>query len=70
MERVVTLKSDNGEIDVQINISDKLIDNIVHMEVGWWEKSSNPNFLTESGASDMGKQIAYYDTFVEIKKKS
>lgn len=66
---VVTLKSANGEIDVQVNISDKLLDNIVHMEVGWWEKSSNPNFLTESQASDMGKQIAYYDTFVEIKKK-
>lgn len=67
---IVTLKSSNGEIDVQINISNKLMDNIVHMEIGWWEKSSNPNFLTEGAVSDMGKQIAYYDTFVEIKKKS
>lgn len=66
---VVILKSTNGEIDVQINISNKLLDNIVHMEIGWWEKSSNPNFLTISESSDMGKQIAYYDTFVEIKKK-
>lgn len=67
---IVTLKSVNGEIDVQTNISNKLMDNIVHMEIGWWEKSSNPNFLTEGAVSDMGKQIAYYDTFVEIKKKS
>lgn len=66
---IVTLKSSNGEIDVQININNKLMDNIVHMEIGWWEKCSNPNFLTEGAVSDMGKQIAYYDTFVEIKKK-
>ncbi|WP_406542392.1 hypothetical protein [Clostridium ljungdahlii] len=38
------------------------------MNVGWWEKSSNPNFLTENQIADMGKQAAYYDTFVEIKK--
>lgn len=67
---IVALKSSNGEIDVQININNKLMDNIVHMEIGWWEKCSNPNFLTEGAVSDMGKQIAYYDTFVEIKKKS
>ncbi|MCT8977729.1 molybdopterin-dependent oxidoreductase [Clostridium sp. CX1] len=66
---VITLKSANGAIDVQVSINKKLMDSIVHMETGWWEKSSNPNFLTEGDASDIGKQIAYYDTFVEIKKK-
>jgi hypothetical protein len=45
-----------------------MLDNVVHMEIGWWEKSSNPNLLTENVFSDMGKQIAYNDTFVEIKK--
>ncbi|WP_423231097.1 molybdopterin-dependent oxidoreductase [Clostridium magnum] len=69
-EEVVTLKSDCGEIDVRINITDRILGNIVHMEVGWWEKNSNPNFLTKNEVSDMGKQVAYYDTFVEIKKKN
>ncbi len=65
---IITLKSHNGEIDVQVNINTKLLDNVVHMEVGWWEKSSNPNFLTENAVSDMGGQVAYNDTFIEIKK--
>ncbi|MCH5139016.1 molybdopterin-dependent oxidoreductase, partial [Clostridiaceae bacterium UIB06] len=69
-EEIITLKSDCGEIDVKINITDKVLGNIVHMEIGWWGKSSNPNFLTKNEISDMGKQIAYYDTFVEIKKKN
>lgn len=65
---IVKLRSSSGEIPVKINITDKVPDNLVHMNVGWWEKSSNPNFLTENQIADMGKQVAYYDTFVEIKK--
>jgi len=65
---IVKLRSPRGEIPVKINITDKVPDNLVHMNVGWWEKSSNPNFLTENQIADMGKQAAYYDTFVEIKK--
>lgn len=65
---IINLKSHNGEIDVQVNINNKLSDKVIHMEIGWWEKSSNPNMLTESAFSDMGKQVAYNDTFVEIKK--
>lgn len=65
----VILKSSKGEIEVEINIKDKALDNVIHMDVGWWEKSSNPNFLTEDSFSDMGKQIAYNDTFVEIIKQ-
>lgn len=65
----VILKSSKGEIEIEINIKDNALDNVVHMDVGWWEKSSNPNFLTEDSFSDMGKQIAYNDTFVEIIKQ-
>ncbi|OBR90614.1 putative dimethyl sulfoxide reductase chain YnfE precursor [Clostridium ragsdalei P11] len=66
---IVKLRSPRGEIRVKINITDKVPDNLIHMNVGWWEKSSNPNFLTENQIADMGKQAAYYDTFVEIKKR-
>lgn len=65
---VVTLISGCGEIDVKISITDKVLDSYIHMEVGWWEKSSNPNFLIENNISDMGGQVAYNDTFVEIKQ--
>lgn len=65
----VILKSSQGKIEVEINIKDKALDNVVQMNVGWWEKSSNPNFLTGDSFSDMGKQIAYNDTFVEIIKQ-
>lgn len=66
-DEIITLKSRNGKIDVRVNITDIVLENVIHMNVGWWEKSSNPNFLTENAVSDMGKQIAYNDTFVEIE---
>ncbi len=31
------------------------------------KKHGNPNFLTESGISDMGGQITYNETFIEIE---
>lgn len=65
----VKLESKNGEIEVEIIINENIPDNIVHMYTGWWEKHGNPNFLTECLPSDMGGQIAYYDTFIEIVKK-
>lgn len=65
---LVILKSNKGKIEVEINIVEKALDNIIYMDIGWWEKSSNPNFLTDNTVSDMGKQIAYNDTFVEIIK--
>ncbi|WP_332842898.1 hypothetical protein [Paraclostridium sp. AKS73] len=32
------------------------------------EKHGNPNVLTDSGISDMGGQVTYNETFVEIDK--
>ncbi|WP_376774602.1 molybdopterin dinucleotide binding domain-containing protein [Clostridium thailandense] len=66
--QVITLRSGCGEINVKIIITNRVLDSYIHMEVGWWEKSSNPNFLIENNVSDMGGQVAYNDTFVEIKK--
>ena len=36
----------------------------------WSKKQGNPNFLTPSLSSDIGGQVAYYDTFVSIEKKN
>ena len=65
---ILTLKSKVGKISVVMEISEHVPDNTIHMNVGWWEKNSNPNYLTENFVTDMGKQIAYYDSFVEISK--
>lgn len=66
---IIYLKSENGQIKVKINIDKSIGDNIIMMFVGWWERHGNPNFLTNSGISDIGGQITYNETFVEIIKK-
>ena len=59
---IIYLKSENGQIKVKINIDKSIGDNIVMMFVGWWERHGNPNFLTNSGISDIGGQITYNET--------
>ena len=66
---IIYLKSENGQIKVKINIDKSIGDNIVMMFVGWWERHGDPNFLTNSGISDIGGQITYNETFVEIIKR-
>lgn len=64
------LKNSNGEIEVLINISGDVPDNIVYMHTGWWEKHGNPNSLTVSYSSEMGGQLAYYETLIDIVKSA
>lgn len=65
---IVYLKSERGEIKVEIIIDDCISDNIVMMYVGWWGKHGNPNYITNSDISDIGGQITYNETFVDIIK--
>ena len=65
---IVSLKSNNGQIRVHMVIDDSISNYVVMMYVGWWEKHGNPNYLTNSGASDIGGQITYNETFVNIIK--
>lgn len=67
-KEIVKLKSKKGCIDVQVNIDESIGDNIAMMYIGWWEKHGNPNFITVSGISDIGGQVTYNDTFIEIEK--
>ena len=68
-KEVVKLKSENGSIKAEVSIDESIADNIAMMYVGWWEKHGNPNILTSSNISDIGGQITYNDSFVEIKKE-
>ncbi|RDY29211.1 molybdopterin oxidoreductase [Romboutsia weinsteinii] len=68
-KEVVSLKCKQFNIDVEINIDDSVSDYVVKMYVGWWKKHGNPNFITDSGISDIGGQITYNETFVDIIKQ-
>ncbi|MBE6052572.1 MAG: molybdopterin oxidoreductase [Clostridium sartagoforme] len=68
-DEIVRLINNNGEITVKLNIDDIVADYVVLMYVGWWTKHGNPNYLTESGISDIGGQVTYNETKVEIIKK-
>ena len=65
----VEQKENNNATQEKINIDKSIGDNIIMMFVGWWERHGNPNFLTNSGISDIGGQITYNETFVEIIKR-
>ncbi|MDU5107698.1 molybdopterin-dependent oxidoreductase [Clostridium sp.] len=67
-DEIVILKSKKGEITVKLNIDNIVSDYIVLMYVGWWTKHGNPNYLTESGISDIGGQVTYNETKVKIIK--
>lgn len=67
---IVNLKSENGSIKVELNIDNSISDDVVMMYVGWWSKHGNPNVLTDSGISDIGGQVTYNETFVEIEVNS
>lgn len=68
-KEVVGLKNKNISIDVEINIDNNIGDNIVMMYVGWWKKHGNPNFIINGGISDIGGQVTYHETFVDIIKQ-
>nr|UWI50918.1 molybdopterin-dependent oxidoreductase [Clostridioides difficile] len=67
---IVTLKSKKTKIDVQVNIDNGVSDYIVKMYVGWWKKHGNPNSLTDTGISDIGGQVTYNETMVEIIRQN
>ncbi|MGL4911160.1 MAG: molybdopterin dinucleotide binding domain-containing protein, partial [Romboutsia sp.] len=69
-EEVVSLRNNNISIDVQINIDNSIGDNVIMMYVGWWKKHGNPNYIANSGISDIGGQVTYNETFVDIIKQN
>lgn len=65
---LVSLFNDRGEIKVTLKIDNIVSDNLIMMYAGWWKKHGNPNYLTESGISDIGGQVTYNESFIKIKK--
>ena len=62
------MKTPKGKIEVKVKIDDNISDNIAMMYVGWWKKQGNPNWIIESGISDIGGQVTYNDNFIELVK--
>ncbi|MGL5639761.1 MAG: molybdopterin-dependent oxidoreductase [Cetobacterium sp.] len=67
---IVLVSSPNGEIKSVVNIDLDLKKDEAYIFMQWSAKQGNPNFLTNSLSSDIGGQVAYYDTFINIKKIS
>lgn len=67
---IVLVSSPNGAIKSVVNIDSDLKKDEAYIFMQWSAKQGNPNFLTNSLSSDIGGQVAYYDTFINIKKIS
>lgn len=66
-DELIYLENNNGKIQVKLKIDNSISDNVVMMYAGWWKKHGNPNYLTDSGISDIGGQVTYNETMVKIK---
>ncbi|MGL5053447.1 MAG: molybdopterin-dependent oxidoreductase [Cetobacterium sp.] len=64
----IKISSINGEIESEIYIDNNLKKDEAYIFMQWNSKQGNPNFLTNNFISDIGGQVAYYDTFINIKK--
>ena len=62
------MESEEGKIEVLVEIDDAVCDNVVMMYAGWWKKHGNPNWIIKSGISDIGGQVTYNETFVRLYK--
>lgn len=69
-EDTVKLVSKQGDIQAKIKTDNSIKDNIMMMYAGWWKKHSSANYITNSGISDMGGQVTYNETFVDIIKQN
>lgn len=67
---LVVLTSKRGEILAEAVIDEAIGDGILMMHVGWWKKHGNPNWILDSGSSDIGGQVTYHENRVEIRKQN
>ncbi len=65
---MVYVKGSKSKVRAILYIDDAICDNTAFIYQGSWHKSGAVNYLTGSVISDMGKQAAFYDSFVTIKK--
>lgn len=67
---LITMESEEGKIEVSLEIDDSICDDVVMMYAGWWKKHGNPNWIIKSGISDIGGQVTYNETFVKLYKQT
>lgn len=67
-EDIAYLRNKNGQIKVKIKVDESISDKVILIYAGWWTKHGNPNYLTDSGISDIGGQVTYNETRVKIEK--
>lgn len=65
---LVYIKTPKGKIKVKVKIDNTMRDNVAMMYAGWWKKHGNPNWIIESGISDIGGQVTYNEAFIELEK--
>ncbi|MEN8210251.1 MAG: molybdopterin-dependent oxidoreductase [Thermodesulfobacteriota bacterium] len=66
---LVHVRGIKSKIEASLFIDEAIGDNTAFIYQGFWHKSGAVNFLTKSITSDMGKQAAYYDSFVTLEKR-
>lgn len=66
----IVVSSSTGNLDAQLKIDNTICDNSVFIPQGYWHKSGAVNMLTQVRISDMGEQVAYYDSFCKIMSVS
>ncbi len=65
---LVYVKGIKSRIEANLCIDEAICNNTAFIYQGFWHKSGAVNFLTKPATSDMGKQSAFYDSFVAIEK--
>ena len=66
-EDIVIVKNDKGSIEAKVRVQGE--DEVVYIYTGYHQKHGNPNILTSSESSDIGGQVSYHETFVDIEMK-
>jgi anaerobic selenocysteine-containing dehydrogenase len=67
-ESYVFVIGECSKLKVKLCMDDAICDDTAFIYQGRWYKSGAVNYLTKSVISDMGEQVAYYDSFCTIKK--
>ena len=66
---LVYVRGVKSKIEARFCMEEAICDNTAFIYQGFWHKNGAVNFLTRSLTSDMGKQAAFYDSFVTIELK-
>jgi anaerobic selenocysteine-containing dehydrogenase len=64
----VNVKAEKSKIEATLCIDEAICNDTAFIYQGFWYKNGAVNFLTRSVTSDMGKQAAFYDSFIAIEE--